>query len=207
MIAKILIMTVPVEKRRCAISDYLAMEEKATARHEFHDGEILAMSGGTYHHSCIASNLNRFLGNRLEGKPCRPLDSNMRVRIPRAAVYVYPDTSIVCGGPQFDADDPNKTTITNPRVAIEVLSDSTELYDRTTKFGLYCEIPALEEYVLVSQREPLVEAFLRQSEGGWLLNSTKGLSASLLLRSLQISIPLVEIYAGVEFDAAREPGA
>jgi Uma2 family endonuclease len=193
-------MTVPVEKRRYTIAEYLAMEEKATDRHEFHDGEILAMSGGTYSHSCIVSNLNRFLGNRLEGKPCRPLDSNMRVRIPRSAIYVYPDTSIVCGGPQFDVDDPNQTTITNPRVVIEVLSDSTERYDRGEKFRLYREITSLEEYVLVSQHEPLVETYLRQPEGAWLLNPIKGAESSLLLRSLQISIPLAEIYAGVEFD-------
>jgi len=198
-------MTVPVEKRRYTIAEYLAMEEKATDRHEFHDGEILAMSGGTYSHSCIVSNLNRFLGNRLEGKPCRPLDSNMRVRITGMSKYLYPDTSIVCGGPEFDVDDPKKTTIINPQVVIEVLSDSTELYDRGGKFSLYREIPSLEEYVLISQQEPLVETFLRQTEGAWLPSPSTGMQSSLVLRSLKIGIPMAEVYAGVKFDAGAAP--
>jgi Uma2 family endonuclease len=204
---RVLAMTVPVEKRRYTIAEYLAMEEKAADRHEFHDGEIVAMSGGTYAHSCIVSNINRFLGNRLEGKPCRPLDSNMRVRIPRLALYLYPDTSVVSGSPQFDLDDLRKTTIVNPRVVIEVLSDSTERYDRGEKFGFYRDIVSLEEYVLVSQREPLVETFLRQAEGAWLFNPIKGVQSSIVLRSLQIGIPLAEIYAGVEFDAIAGTGS
>jgi Uma2 family endonuclease len=193
-------MTIPVENRRYSIAEYLRLEEKAVDRHEFHDGEILAMSGGSYSHSCIVSNLNRFLGNRLEGKPCRPLDSNMRVRIPRLAKYFYPDTSVVCGRPEFDIDDPKKTTIVNPRVVIEVLSDSTESYDRGEKFDLYRELESLEEYVLVSQRQPLVETFIRQTDGAWLFNPWKGIEASVLLRALQISVPLAEVYAGVEFE-------
>jgi Uma2 family endonuclease len=199
-------MAIPVEKHLYTIPEYLRLEEKAMDRHEFHDGEILAMSGGTYAHSCIVSNLNRFLGNRLEGKQCRPLDSNMRVRIPRLAKYFYPDTSVVCGRPEFDFDDPNKTTIVNPRVVIEVLSDSTESYDRGEKFDLYREVESLQEYVLVSQRQPLVETFLRQADGAWLFNPWKGMESSVHLRSLQISIPLTEVYAGIEFDATMSGG-
>ena len=195
-------MTVPVEKRRYTIAEYLAMEEKATDRHEFHDGEILAMSGGTYRHSRTNTNLLVALGTRLRGTPCEPLDSNMRVRITGRRSYLYPDISIVCGGPQFDLDDPKRTTITNPRIVVEVLSDSIELYDRGAKFSLYREIPSLQQYVLVSQHEPLVEAYLRQAEGAWLLNPIKGMASSLLLPSVNLGIPLAEIYGGVEFEAA-----
>ena len=196
-------MTVPVEKRRYTIAEYLAMEEKATDRHEFHAGEILAMSGGTYRHSRTNTNLLVALGTRLRGTPCEPLDSNMRVRITGRRSYLYPDISIVCGGPQFDIDDPKQTTITNPRIVVEVLSDSTELYDRGAKFSLYREIPSLQQYVLVSQHEPLVETYLRQAEGAWLLNPIKGIASSLLLPSVNLGIPLTEIYVGVEFEAAQ----
>jgi Uma2 family endonuclease len=136
-------MGVPAERRRYTIQEYLQHEEKAIDRHEFHDGEILAMSGGTYGHSRINTQLIRSLGNKLEGKRCQPLDSNMRVRIPRRANYIYPDISVVCGQPQFDPDDPKKTTIINPKLIVEVLSESTEAYSRGAKFDLYQQIPAL----------------------------------------------------------------
>jgi Uma2 family endonuclease len=193
-------MSVPVEKVRYTIAEYLAMEEKARDRHEYHDGEILAMSGGTYRHSRANTNLIGALVQRLKGTPCEPLDSNMRVRITGRRSYLYPDISVVCGGPQFDVDDPKQTTITNPRIVVEVLSESTELYDRGAKFSLYREIPTLQQYVLVSQRVPLVETYLRQPEGAWLLSPIKGLESALVLHALAITIPMAEIYAGVAFD-------
>src|SRR4051812_38328840 len=166
-------MSMPAVKRRYSIAEYLEFEEKAEIRHEFHDGEILAMSGGTYRHSRINTNSMIALGNLLKGNPCHPLDSNMRVRIPSLMSYVYPDISVVCEEPQFDADDPKMTTIINPRVVIEVLSESTEAYDRGTKFDLYRQLPSLEEYVLISQQTPLVETYQRQPKGAWLLNAWK----------------------------------
>ncbi|MBV8780002.1 MAG: Uma2 family endonuclease [Phycisphaerae bacterium] len=195
-------MTMSAEKHRYTIAEYLKMEETATDRHEYHDGEILAMSGGTYRHSRINTNLLVALGNRLRGNPCEPLDSNMRVRIASRASYIYPDISIVCGGPTFDVDDPKKTTITNPRVVIEVLSDSTERYDRGRKFDLYREVTSLEEYVLVSQHEPAIATFHRQADGAWLFMTWSGLTPSVALRSMSLTIPLAEIYSRVEF----EPG-
>ncbi len=124
----------------------------------------------------------------------------MRVRISGRASYVYPDISIVCGGPEFDVDDPNQTTITNPRIVVEVLSDSTERYDRGQKFDLYRQVPSLQEYVVVSQQYPLVETFLRQPHGAWLLNPWKNIDAAMQLQSVPMSIPLAEIYAGVKFE-------
>ena len=127
-------MGLPAEKRKYTTQEYLEMEEKAVERHEFHDGEILMMSGGTLRHSRIVMNTGATLHALLKGKPCFALDSNMRVRISDRWHYVYPDISVVCGTPIFDPDDPKKTTIINPRVVIEVLSESTESYDRGGKF-------------------------------------------------------------------------
>jgi Uma2 family endonuclease len=194
-------MSMPAQEHRYTIAEYLAMEEQAVDRHEFHDGEIMAMSGGTYTHSRINTNLIGGLVQRLRGTPCEPLDSNMRIRIASRASFIYPDISIVCGGPKFDVDDPKRTTIINPRIVVEVLSDSTERYDRGKKFDLYREVTSLEEYVLVSQHETLVETFLRQPEGAWLFMPWKGLGAAMELRSVKLSIPLSEIYAGLTFDA------
>ncbi|MDB5290945.1 MAG: hypothetical protein JWL69_2186 [Phycisphaerales bacterium] len=123
----------------------------------------------------------------------------MRVRVPPTDRYVYPDAMVVCGQPQFDPQDPNRTTIINPRVIFEVLSESTEAYDRGAKFTRYREIESLEEFVLVSQDRPLIEAYTRQPGGTWLLAPSSGIDVVAALRSLQISLPLSEIYADVSF--------
>ncbi len=194
-------MSLPVEKARATIEEYLRLEEAALDRHEFHDGEILAMSGGTYRHSAVNTNLIIALGSRLAGKPCRLLDSNMRVRITGRESFVYPDFSILCGKPEFDPDDRKQTTILNPRAIVEVLSESTEKYDRSRKFRLYQLIPALEEYLLVSQDEPSVESYLRQPDGTWNIATWMGLQSSCVFRSLKSEIPLSAIYQDIDFDA------
>lgn len=194
-------MGLPAEKRRYTIAEYLEMEEKAVDRHEYDNGEILMMSGGTYKHSRINMNFGGALVAALKGKPCHPLDSNMRVRIVRENRYVYPDISIVCGAPDFDVDDPKQTTITNPRVVIEVLSESTAAYDRGKKFEAYRAIPSLEMYVLVAQDEPLVETFRRGEEGTWILRAFKGLDARVNLECVGVNIPLADLYTGITFEA------
>lgn len=128
----------------------------------------------------------------------------MRVRIPPTDRYVYPDATVVCGQPQFDPQDPNRTTIINPRVIFEVLSESTEAYDRGAKFTRYREIESLEEFVLVSQDRPLVEAYTRQSGGTWLLEASSGVDVVAALRALQISLPLSEIYADIQFPPSND---
>ncbi len=193
-------MGLPAEKHRYTIQEYLQLEERAVDRHEFHNGEILAMSGGTHAHSVINANVIATLHSKLKGSPCVALESNMRVRIAHHGDYAYPDASVVCGKAQFDPDDVKKTTIINPRVVVEVLSDSTESYDRGAKFTLYRQIPSLEEYILVSQREPQIETFLQQPDGSWLFNAWKGSEASAMVRSLDVTLPLAEIYSRVEFE-------
>ena len=198
------VMTMPVAQRRYTIQEYLAFEEGATDKHEFHDGEIRMMSGGTYSQAVINANLIRALGNRLESGPCRAVDSNLRVRIGTRADYVYPDVSVICGQPSFDPDDRKQTTVLNPRLVIETLSDSTESYDRGEKFLLYREIDSLEEYRLVSQHIPRVETFTRQPDGTWRIErAVSGLETSVRLMSLNLEVPLREIYRGVVFTAAE----
>lgn len=192
-------MGLPAEKHRYTLSEYLRYEQEAVDRHEYRDGEIIAMAGGTYCHSLIVANVIRELGNALKGKPCRVLESNLRVRSPRVPLYSYPDANIVCGEPQFDANDPSGQTITNPRVLIEVLSPSTEAYDRGAKFNGYRQLESLEEYILIGQDAPRIESFFRQSDSSWLFTPVNGLDAMVRLKSLGLELPLAEIYSGVVF--------
>jgi Uma2 family endonuclease len=123
----------------------------------------------------------------------------MRVRLAFDNRYVYPDLTVVCGEPEFDPLDEKQTTIINPRLVVEVLSGSTEAYDRGVKFAAYRELKSFQEYVLISQDQPLVETFLRQADGTWVLAAARGLEGSMTLRSLQIVVPLAEIYMGITF--------
>jgi Uma2 family endonuclease len=200
-------MALPAQKldTRVSIAEYLRREEASEIRHEFHDGEVLAMSGGTFDHAAVATNLVVALGMRLRGQPCRVLDSNMRVAVQRSRRFVYPEASILCQPPQFHPDDPKRTTIVNPRVIFEVLSDSTESYDRGEKFEKYRQIGSLDEYVLLAQDRPTVEGFLRQPDGAWGLLAWNGLDAVARLRCLGLDLPLSELYAGVELSERPTP--
>lgn len=195
-------MAVPVAKKRHTVLEYLAMEEHAVDRHEFHDGEILMMSGGSYNHSRVASNLIGMLYARLRGSPCEVLESNMRLKLAPSRRYVYPDAMIVCNGPQFDPDDRKKTTIENPRVVFEVLSDSTSGYDRGEKFYAYAQVESIETYVLLDQDAARVEIRTRQPQGDWRLLLTEGLEASIRLPGFAFELPLRDLYERVAFDDA-----
>lgn len=192
-------MTAPAEKRRHSVEDYLRIERDSLDKHEFHDGEILAMSGGSPMHSLIASNVMRQIGNSLANKRCRVFESNLRLRIGNQPRYVYADGSVICGPLQFDPADSKRETVTNPKLVVEVLSPSTELYDRSRKFDLYRQIPSLEEYVLVAQDAPLVEVYTREPDGTWIFWPHAGLEATAKLRSIDVLLALSEIYDGVEF--------
>jgi Uma2 family endonuclease len=144
-------MSVPQLKRtRLTYEEYLRREASSPVKHEFRRGELFAMAGGTYEHGMIISNLVREVGNALKGKPCRVLESNMKVYIQARDESTYPDAMIVCGDPEFGSKGKDRTTILNPRVLIEVLSPSTQDYDKEGKFELYAELKSFEEYVVVS---------------------------------------------------------
>ena len=191
--------------QRLTLAEYFRLEEGATEKHEFRDGEVVAMAGGTGEHSLIIANLIGEVRSRLKGKPCRVYDSNLRIAVNRGARYVYPDASVVCGPVDYDPADGARHTATNPRVIFEVLSPSTEGYDRGEKFRRYLKVPSFEEYVLVSQTVPVVETYTRQADGTWVFRAFEGLESTARVRTLEIDLPLKEIFADVEFPPPIDP--
>jgi Uma2 family endonuclease len=175
--------------------EYLALERKALIRSEYLDGDMVAMSGGSREHNLIVTNLVGELRALLRGRPCEVYPSNMRVKVPTSGLYTYPDIVVVCGEPQFE--DANVDTLLNPTILMEVLSDSTESYDRGTKFAHYRKIDPLVEYLLVSQREYRIEHYVRQQEGPWGRSETRGLTGRLDLSSIQCSLDMTAIYERV----------
>ncbi len=192
-------MNTVASKPRLTPEEYLVIEDAAGWKSEFYDGEMFAMSGGSYDHSVIATNVTTYLQIRLQGRPCRPLNAEMRLHVPESTFYAYPDASVVCGPPQYAPG--SKTTIVNPTLIVEVLSPSTERYDRTAKFWHYQRLATLQDYVLVTQDAPQVERFSRQGDQ-WLYAAYKNLESRLPLPALGIEVPLKEIYEGVEFPPA-----
>ena len=186
---------------RLTEAEYLAIERRAEFKSEFFDGEMFAMSGGTKPHSLIASNLNFALRTQLKGCPCRVYTSDMRVKVQASGLCTYPDLSVVCG--QDLIEDEHDDVLLNPTVIIEILSDSLEAYDRGRKFELYRGLASLREYVLVSQHKPLIENFVRQDSGAWLLLETAGLEGKVNLPSLGISIEMADVYTNIRFVPIR----
>lgn len=198
-------MSMPIEtKRHYTVSEYLQMEEGTPGKLEYRNGEIIAMAGASYDHTVITANVTRRLAERLDGKPCRVSSSDLRVKTGAAAWYVHPDVAVVCGAPQFDVNDGRRGTVTNPRVVVEVLSPSTEGYDRGEKFSRYRETESLQDYVLIRQDAPEVNVFHRRDDGTWLFLAANGLDARIALNSIGVELLLKEIYAGIEFPPRPE---
>jgi len=193
-------MAIPETVRRLTEAEYLAIERAADFKSEFFDGEMFAMAGGTPMHSLIATNLASEVRGKLKGGPCVPFNSDLRLKILATGLHTYPDLSVVCGPLEFAGDE--EDVIVNPTLLAEVLSDSTEAYDRGKKFEHYRQLPALKEYLLVSQKEPRIEQFLREGSGEWRWREAAGLEAQLELPSLQITIALAEVFAQVKFEAS-----
>ena len=185
--------------------EYLARERRAEFKSEFFRGEVFAMAGGSANHSLIAANFIREAGNGLKGMPCVVYSSDLRIKVSETGLYTYPDASIVCGGPQFD--DEVRDTVLNPTMIVEVLSDSTEKYDRGRKSSQYRSLDSLIELVLISQIEPCVERYVRQDRGGWLLMEEKNLASSVHFDSIGFAIPMLEIYRNVVFGVEVEETA
>lgn len=183
--------------RKLTATEYLAIEERAERKSEFYDGEMFAMAGASREHNILTRNLVIELGSRLKGGPCHVFVADQRVKVTRTGLYTYPDVLVVCGPPEYAAE--NRNTLTNPKVVFEVLSDDTEQYDRTTKFRHYKRLPSVAEYVLVSQHTPLVERFVRAASGRWEQEDFVGLDAALSLATLPAEVPMAEVYSGVEF--------
>jgi Uma2 family endonuclease len=158
-------MAVSSFRHRYTMDDYLAVEEMSPVRHEFLNGEIYAMAGGTPEHAALSAAVVTVLGARLRGGPCRPYSGDLRIRVRATGLATYPDAAVVCGEPARDPESP--THVTNPTVIVEVLSPSTEDYDRGEKRGHYQRIESLREYVLVAQDRRRVEVWFRDEAGAW----------------------------------------
>jgi len=155
----------PARKATMTYAEYLAFEEKAVDKHEFLNGEVFAMGGGTIEHAALIASVTHALMGALQGRPCRVYSSELRIRIRATGLTTYPDVSVVCGKAEVDADDPH--AIVNPILVVEVLSDSTEAYDRGEKAAHYRHLPSLREYVLLSQHRPRIEVWRKNEAGRW----------------------------------------
>ena len=192
--------------RRYTVQEYFDLEAESADKWEFRDGEVVCMAGGTVMHSLITSNVSGELRQRLKGTPCRVYSESLRVQLARRTLYGHPDVTVICGEAELDRDDGRGETITNPRLVVEVLSPSTELYDRTTKFRRLMARESFQEYVLVAQTEPRVEALFRHPDGVWRLRYVVGMDQVIRLDPVGIDLPLAEVFAGVTFPPAPPDG-
>lgn len=177
--------------------DYLALERRAEFKSEYFDGEIFAMAGASEPHNLITINTIRELSIQLKKRPCKAYANDMRVKVSPMGLFTYPDVIVVCGQAQFD--DSQRDTLLNPTLIVEVLSGSTEAYDRGRKFEHYRKLESLMEYVLIAQHRPHVESYRRQPDQRWVLTESDGLESSLRLDAIDCELALAEIYDKVEF--------
>ncbi len=177
--------------------EYLLLEEQAEYKSEYHDGEIIPMTGGTTNHNEIAGNLAANLKFRLKKKPYKVYIGSVRLWIPRHRLYTYPDVMVIKDEPIYA--DKGTTTVTNPLLIIEVLSKSTQNYDQGEKFNYYRSIPEMQEYILVSQKNFNVMQYSKTKDNKWLLSEYKVEEAVIEFSSIDFEIELTEIYTGVDF--------
>jgi len=183
-----------VRAARLTPEEYLAFERASEQKHEYADGEIFAMSGGSREHSLTATNLIGELRAALLDRPCEVHGSDLRVKSLATGRYVYPDASVVCGRPSFE--DASRDTLLNPIVIVEVLSDSTEAYDRGDKFAHYESIPSVQDYVIASQKEARIDHFHRQADGSWNVRILRK-DDVLVLDAIGCKIPVARAYLKV----------
>jgi Uma2 family endonuclease len=185
---------ITINQQTYTFEEYLALEEQSEVRHEFHNGAIRAMAGGSEEHSLISTNISTALNNFLDtqNKDCRVYNADLKVRSETFNKSVYPDVMMICGDRQYYNN--SKSVVLNPLLLIEVLSKSTKDYDKGEKFELYRSIPAFKEYVLVYQTVPMVQTWYKQDEDLWKIDSARGLDSAIYLNTLDFELPLAEIY-------------
>lgn len=192
------------QEQKFTFEEYLVKEKAAEYKSEYHDGKIVAMAGGSFDHNTIGQNAGNAISNQLKAKKkkCRVANSDQKVFIASYDKGIYPDVSVFCDKPKFHKN--RKDVLTNPILVVEVLSPSTEDYDRGKKFTQYRSLPSFKEYVLIAQNEAKIESWYKQEENVWRISNAKGLDSSIYLYSLDIEITLSDIYYLVDFDSTSE---
>jgi Uma2 family endonuclease len=188
-----------------SVEEYLAFEEASPVKYEYFAGRIVALAGGNEAHSIICSNINALLHAQLRQRPCTLYTSDMKIKAESPQKYMYPDLSVVCGQPHYEDD--RRRILLNPVLIVEVLSDSTERFDRGVKFQWYRSIPSVQEYLLVAQHEMLLDHYQRQTDSLWALRSISGADAEIHLPSIACRLRLSELYEKVTFDPEGDPYA
>jgi Uma2 family endonuclease len=183
------------------LEEYLEIERKAEYKSEYCDGEMFAMAGAGENHNQLVMNLAIGLGSQFRSRPCRVYSNDMRVRVVATGLYTYPDVVVVCGERRYL--DERRDTLLNPSLLIEVLSPSTEAYDRGRKFESYRSIESLSEYLLVASDRVHVDLYTRQPDGRWLLTSASRLEDSLDLQSAGFRLALAELYEKVDLPGSQ----
>ncbi|MBN8639144.1 MAG: Uma2 family endonuclease [Anaerolineae bacterium] len=183
--------------REMTEEEYLAFERASQFKHEYRNGEVVDMTGASERHNLISGSTYVALYSQLRGRPCKVYTNDMRVKVRQARLYTYPDIAAVCGDARFSDD--TFDMLINPTIIIEVLSPSTETYDRGEKFQNYRKLVSLQEYVLISQVSPHIERFTRQDNDQWLLTEAKGLDAVIELTSIGCTLKLAEVYEQIDF--------
>lgn len=191
-------------KRKYTLEEYFDLELSTNERYEYFDGEVFCMSGGSDAHDQVESNTHLALRLALRDKDCRVFTGNMRIKVPSLPPYRYGDGSALCGKPSFE-EIGGVDALTNPTLIIEVLSDSTEAYDRGDKFTHYKSITTLREYLLIAQHRPHITHYSKNEDGSWSYSEVNDLSASIHLASVDCMLELTSVYEGVTFPAAPPP--
>ncbi len=183
--------------------DYLALERQAETKSEYYAGEVFAMAGASRNHNAIVPNLSYLLVGQLKGRSCVVFTSDMRVKVSATGLYTYPDLVVVCDKPRFDDDQ--EDTLLNPTVIVEVLSKSTEAYDRGEKFAQYRALELMTDYLLIAQDIAQLEHYVREPDGSWRFLESRGLDSVAVIDSIQCQLSLAEVYDKV--DLAEPPCA
>ena len=195
----------PELKPHLTAEEYLALERQAETKSEYWNGQVYALAGASHEHTIVAANTISLLVTQLRERPCTVHGSDMRVKVQEAGLYTYPDIVVVCGRAQFE--DTRRDTLLSPTVLIEVLSRSTEGYDRGAKFQAYRTLGSLSDYLLIAQDQPVIEHYGRQPDDRWLLSAYQGLDAIVQVASIGCSLPLTDVFDKVEFPEVEEwPG-
>ena len=192
---------VAIPKERFTLEEYIEFDKNSEERWEYFDGVVVSMSGGTLAHNQISANLLSGMRTDALAKGCQVLPADMRIKVPKAPPYRYADIVVVCGPPLIEKVQ-GLDVLVNPSLIIEILSESTEAYNRGQKFVSYKSIDSFREYLLVAQDRPYITHYIRQADGSWLRTDIEGLDNEIELVTISCKMPLREIYALVDLSTA-----